>query len=57
MKKAMKTQIIRWHMAGLSVHEIGKIIPQYCGLEIAAVINEYEKKVEWERTMSGSRSR
>lgn len=55
MKKAMKTQIIRWHMAGLSVHEIVKIIPQYCELEIAAVINEYEKKVEWERMMSGLR--
>lgn len=55
MKKAMKTQIIKWHMAGLSVHEIVKIIPQYCGLEIAAVINEYEKKVEWERMMSGLR--
>lgn len=56
MKKAMKTQIIRWHMAGLSVHEIVKIVPQYCGLEIKAVIDEYEKKVEWERMMSGLRS-
>lgn len=53
MKKAMKTQIIRWHMADLTVDEIAPIIPQYSKDEIKAVINEYEKKVRWERLMSG----
>lgn len=53
MKKAMKTQIIRWHMADLTVDEIATIIPQYCKDEIKAVIDEHERKVRWERLMSG----
>ena len=53
MKKATKTQIIRWHMADLTVDEIAPIIPQYSKDEIKAVINEYEKKVKLERLMSG----
>lgn len=53
MKKAMKTQIIKWHEDGLSVHEIGKLIPQYCGLEIAAVIKEYEEAKQWGRLTGG----
>lgn len=53
MKKAMKTQIIKWHEDGLSVHEIVKLIPQYCGLEIAAVIKEYKEAERWERLTGG----
>lgn len=43
MKKAMKTQIIKWYEDGLTVNEIVRLIPQYCGLEIAAVIKEYKE--------------
>lgn len=53
MKRTTKNQIIRWHMADLTVDEIAPIIPQYSRDEIKAVINEYEKKVAWERMMSG----
>lgn len=53
MKKAMKDQIIRWHMADLTIDEIAPIIPQYSKDEIKAVINAYKEKVEWERLMSG----
>lgn len=55
MKKATKTQIIRWHIAGLTVDEFAPVIPQYSKPEIEAVIKEYEDKVAWERLMSGLR--
>lgn len=56
MKKTLKNQIIRWHMADLTVDEIAQIIPQYNKDEIKAVINEHEEKVKWERLMSGLRA-
>lgn len=56
MKKATKTQIIRWHIAGLTVDEFAPVIPQYSKTEIETVIKEYEKKLEWERLMSKRRS-
>lgn len=56
MKAETRKQIIRWHMSDLTVDEIAPIIPQYGKDEIKAVINEYEKKAEWERMMSGLRS-
>lgn len=55
MKKAVKTQIIRWHMAGLTVNEVAPIIPQFSKDEIKAVINEYEEKVRLECLMAGLR--
>lgn len=54
MKKAVKTQIIKWHLAGITVDEFAPVIPQYCRQEIQAVINEYEEKLKWERLMTGS---
>lgn len=56
MKKAMKNQIIRWHMADLTIDEIAPIIPQYSKDEIKAVIDEHERKVRWERLMCGLRA-
>lgn len=53
MKAETRKQIIRWHMADLTVDEIAPIIPQYSKDEIKAVINEHEKKVKWERLISG----
>lgn len=53
MKAETRKQIIRWHMADLTIDEIAPIIPQYSKDEIKAVINEYEEKVEWERLMGG----
>lgn len=53
MKAETRKQIIRWHMADLTVDEIAPIIPQYSKDEIKAVIDEHEKKVRWERLMSG----
>lgn len=53
MKAETRKQIIRWHMADLTVDEIAPIIPQYSKDEIKAVIDEHEKKVKWERLMSG----
>lgn len=53
MKKATKNQVIRWHMADLTIDEIAPIIPQYSKDEIKAVIDAYEEKVKWERLMSG----
>lgn len=55
MKKAVKTQIIKWHLAGLTVDEFAPLIPQYCRAEIGAVLKAYEKEKEWERLMNGSR--
>lgn len=58
MKKAMKTYIIKWYEDGLTVNEIVRIIPQYCEMEIAAVIKEYRKEKECGGHLtSGSRSR
>lgn len=56
MKAETRKQIIRWHMADLTVDEIATIIPQYSKDEIKAVINEHEKKVQRERLMSGLRA-
>lgn len=56
MKAETRKQIIRWHMADLTVDEIAPIIPQYSKNEIEAVIHEYEEKVKWERLMSGLRA-
>lgn len=56
MKSETRKQIIRWHMAGLTVDEVAPIIPQYSKDEIKAVINEHEEKVRWERIMSGLRA-
>lgn len=53
MKAETRKQIIRWHMGDLTIDEIAPIIPQYSKDEIKAVINEYEKKVRWERLMCG----
>lgn len=53
MKAETRKQIIRWHMADLTVDEIASIIPQYNKDEIKAVIDESERKVKWERLMSG----
>lgn len=55
MKKATKTQIIKWYEDGLTVNEFAPLIPQYCRQEIEAVIKEYKEKKQWERLMSGSR--
>lgn len=56
MKSETRKQIIRWHMAGLTVDEVAPIISQYSKDEIKAVIDEYEEKVRWERIMSGLRA-
>ena len=55
MKKATKTQIIKWYEAGLTVDEFAPLIPQCCRQEIESVLKEYKKEKEWERLMSGSR--
>lgn len=57
MKKASKTQIIKWYEAGLTIDEFAPLIPQYCRQEIEAVIKEHRKEKEWKRLTSGSRSR
>lgn len=54
MKKATKTQIIKWYEAGLTVDEFAPLIPQYCKPEIEAVIKEHKEAVTWRRLMSGS---
>lgn len=53
MKAETRRQVIRWHMADLTIDEIASIIPQYSKDEIKAVIDEYEEKLRWERLMSG----
>lgn len=53
MKAETRRQIIRWHMADLTIDEIAPIIPQYSKDEIKAVIDGYEENVKWERMMSG----
>lgn len=55
MKKATKTQIIKWYEDGLTVDEFAPLIPQCCRQEIEAVIKEYKEERRWERLMSGSR--
>lgn len=57
MRKTTKDQVIKWYEDDLTVDEIAPIIPQYSKDEIKAVIDEYEKKVKWDRMMSGLRSR
>lgn len=56
MKKATKTQIIKWYEAGLSVDEFAPLIPQYCRQEIEAVIKAHEKEKTWERLTRGLRA-
>lgn len=56
MKSATKTQIIKWHEAGLTVDEFAPLVPQYCRQEIEAVIKEYKEKKAWARMMAGSRA-
>lgn len=53
MKAETRKQIIRWHMADLTIDEIAPIIPQYSKDEIKAVIDTYEESVKWERLMCG----
>ena len=53
MKAETRKQIIRWHMADLTINEIDSVLPQYSKDEIKAVIDGYEEKVKWERLMSG----
>lgn len=53
MKSETRKQIIRWNMAGLTIDEIAPIIPQYSKAEIQAVLDEHERKVKWERLMTG----
>lgn len=55
MKKATKTQIIKWYEAGLTVDEFAPLIPQYCRQEIESVIKEYRKEKEWKRLTTGLR--
>lgn len=56
MKKASKTQIIKWYEDGLSVDEFAPLVPQYCRQEIESVIKAYEKEKAWSRLMNGRRS-
>lgn len=53
MKAETRKQIIRWHMAGLTVDEIAPIVPQYSKDEIKAIIREYDKEARRERLMRG----
>lgn len=55
MKKATKTQIIKWYEDGLTVDEFAPLVPQCCRQEIEAVIKQYEKDKAWERIMTSSR--
>lgn len=54
MKKASKDQIIKWYEAGLTVDEFAPLMPQYCRLEIEAVIKEHRKEKEWARLTGAS---
>lgn len=49
MKKASKTQIIKWYEDGLAVDEFAPLIPQYCRPEIEAAIKEHRKEKERKR--------
>nr|UVX39582.1 MAG: hypothetical protein [Bacteriophage sp.] len=49
MKKATKTQIIKWYEDGLAVDEFAPLVPQCCRQEIEAVIKEHRKEKEWKR--------
>lgn len=55
MKKAVKTQVLKWHEAGISIDEFAPVIPQYCRQEIEAVIKEYEEAKTRCRLMNGLR--
>lgn len=55
MKKATKTQIIKWHEDGLTVDEFAPLIPQYCKPEIEIVIKQYEKDKAWARSVTSAR--
>lgn len=55
MKKATKTQLIKWYEDGLTIDEVAPLIPQYCRQEIEAVIKEYRKEKEWDRLKTGLR--
>lgn len=56
MKKATKTQIVKWYEAGLTVDEFAPLVPQCNRLEIEAVIKEHKEEKEWARIMNGLRS-
>lgn len=53
MKKATKTQIVKWYEAGISIDEFAPLIPQCCRPEIESVIKEYRKEKEWKRLTGG----
>lgn len=55
MKKTLKTQIIKWYEAGLTVDEFAPLIPQCCKTEIEAVVNQYRKEKEWARLVTSAR--
>lgn len=55
MKKASKTQIIKWYEDGLSIDEFAPLLPQYCRQEIEAVIKEHEKDEAWARITASLR--
>lgn len=55
MKKATKTQIIKWYEDGLAVDEFAPLIPQYRKPEIEAVIKQYRKEKEWTRLVTSAR--
>ena len=55
MKKATKTQIIKWYEDGLAVDEFAPLIPQYCRQEIEAVIKQYEEDKACTRILASSR--
>lgn len=54
MKKATKTQIIKWYEDGLSIDEFAPLIPQYCRQEIETVIKAHKEELAWARLMHGS---
>lgn len=56
MKKATKTQIVKWYESGLTVDEFAPLIPQCNRLEIEAVLKEYKEEKEWARIMNGLHS-
>lgn len=55
MKKATKTQIIKWYEAGISIDEFAPLVPQCCMREIEAVIKEHREEKECARLITGSR--
>ena len=56
MKAETKRQVIKWYKDGLTVNEIVPLIPQYCRLEVEAVIKEYREAEERKRLYGPSLS-